>query len=139
MKRKSIPRLVVTLILTAMLLVSSNFAYASSNNEISTMSYYGTDTFIFYSVANKTNFYDGTFMAIEASATSSTGNSETITIKVYIVDRDVTKTYTIKTDGTTKKFDYIYLGLGSGSDVRITTSCSNSSAKITMSLTSYSW
>lgn len=139
MKRKSITRLVVTLILSAMLLVSSNFVYASSNNEISTMSYYGTSTFKFYKSAQRNNYYDGSFMAIEASATSSTGSSETVTISVYISSRKTTKTYTIKTDGTTKKFDYIYLGLGSGSDVRITTSCSNSSAEITMSLTSYSW
>ena len=56
MKRKSIIKLVVALILSTILLVSSNFVYASSNNEISTMSYYGADTFTFYSVANKTNF-----------------------------------------------------------------------------------
>ena len=138
MKRRSILKIAVTLILVIMVLLSSNFVYANTDSEISTMSYYGTDTFTFNGSTNKTYFYDGTFMAIEASATSSTGSSETVTIKVYIINRDVTKTYTIKTDGTTKKFDYIYIGLGGG-DVRNTTSCSNESAAITMSLTSYSW
>ena len=138
MKRRSILKIAVTLILVIMVLLSSNFVYANTDSEISTMSYYGTDTFTFHGSANKAYFYDGTFMAIEASARSSSGSLETVTIKVYIINRDVTKTYTIKTDGPTKKFDYIYIGLG-GSDVRITTSCSNSSAKITMSLTSYSW
>ena len=139
MKRRSILKIAVTLILVIMVLLSSNFVYANTDSEISTMSYYGTDTFTFNGSTNKTYFYDGTFMAIEASAASSTGSSETVTISIYISSRKTTKTYTIKTDGTTKKFDYIYLGLGSGSDVRITTSCNNESAAITMSLTSYSW
>ena len=110
-----------------------------SNSGISPFTYYDPGTFTFKKNTQITKKYDGTFMAIEAKATSSSGTADTITISVYIVPRNVTKTYTIKTDGKTSKFDYIYLGLSQTADVRINISCSNSSSNITMSLVSYSW
>ncbi len=116
-----------------------NHVNAISNPGIIPFAYYDPGTFTFRGSSQIVKTYDGTFMAIEANAKSSNGSSDTITINVYIEERNTTKTYTIKTNGETKKFDYIYLGSFSGSKVRITVSSSNSSSTITMSLISYSW
>ena len=110
-----------------------------NNGEYALDSYYNFATFSFVGTSSSIlKSFDGTFMAIEATATSSSGQSQDVTISVYIQSRNITKNYTVKSNGTMKKFDYIFLGFSGGSDVAITCSC-NSSDTITMNLTSYSW
>lgn len=82
--------------------------------------------------------YDGNYMGIEAVATSSSGSSVLVTMYVFIYSRNYTYTYNIYTNGTTYKYDYIYLGDEGSSDVGILFTC-NSSDTITVNIDSYSW
>ena len=96
-------------------------------------------SFSFKGTSNSvTRFHDGTFMAIEATATSASGKAYDVTIHVVILSRNVTNTYTLSSNGIMKKFDYIYLGLSGSSDVSIYCTCS-SSETITVKLKAYSW
>ena len=60
-------------------------------------------------------------------------------LQIYVDKTTTTHKYTIKTNGKNHKMDYIPLGDDGGSSVRIRLTCSNSSAVITATLTSYSW
>ena len=105
----------------------------------STDSYYSPSSFSFTGTSSQyIKQYSGTFMAIEVSATSSSGSSNLVTMTVYIASRNVTKTYTFYSNGSKNKFDYIFLGLSGSSSVSIGFSC-NSSDTINVSLTAYSW
>lgn len=125
-------------LLVMFLLLSYGVSFASSNSPISTYAYYDHGTIHFSKSKSITTRFDGTFMAIEFSATSSSNTSEPVTIKVFIENRNKTETYTAYTDGKNYKFDYIYLGLVNGSSVKITMSCSSSS-QISAHVKSYSW
>ncbi len=130
-------------ILVMYLLLCSLFSFtpvnAASNATIQPYSYYDIGSFSFTGTSKSviTN-YDGTFMAIEATATSASGKAYDVTLHVTIYGRNVTNTYTLSSNGTMKKFDYIYLGLSSSTDVSIYCTC-NSSEKITINLKTYSW
>lgn len=60
----------------------------------------------------------GMFMDVKVKATASNNNNETITMNVYIVDRNTTKSYTFLSDGQDHTYKNIYLGLSGGSSVR---------------------
>ena len=128
-----------TCILMSFLLVNlficSTPVKASSPYSIQPYAYYSKGSIQFKgSRIPITKNYDGTFMAIEAKSTSSSGNIYDVTIYVTIASRKVTNKYTISTNGSLKKF----LGLSGSSDVSIECKC-NSSDTINIELTSYSW
>lgn len=125
-------------LLVMFLLLSYGVSFASSNSSISPYAYYDDGIIYFTKSKSITSVYDGTFMAIEFSATSSSNTSEPVTISVYIDNRNKTETFTAYTDGKNYKFDYIYLDPANGSSVRITFS-SSSSNQISARVKSYSW
>lgn len=140
MKRRSILKIAVTLILVIMVLLSSNFVYANTDSEISTNAYYGGITTTFNGSKQISNqYYDGLFMAVEAKATASDNQSHKITLSVRIVNRDTVKNYTLYTNGQNYKFDYISLGLSGGSNAVISCTCDDPSVAVTINLTTYSW
>lgn len=121
------------------LFICSTPVKASSPYSIQPYAYYSTGSIQFKGSSRPiTKNYDGTFMAIEAKSTSASGNIYDVTIYVTIASRKVTNKYTISTNGSSKKFDYIFLGLSGSSDVSIECKC-NSSDTINIELTSYSW
>lgn len=131
-------------ILSIMSVVVMSFSFnsvnASTNGGISTYSYYGGTTATFYGSKQFANrYYEGTFMAVEATATASDNQSHKVTLKVNIINRNTVKTYTLYTNGQKKKFDYIGLGLSGGSSVIISCTCDNPSVAATIDLTTYSW
>lgn len=104
-----------------------------------TYAYYINGPFQFSGISNSVaKNYDGNYMAIEARATSSSGTAHEVKIHVFLYNRNVTETYTFPSNGSTYKFDYIYLGSSASSDTGIVFEC-NSSDTITMYMTSYSW
>lgn len=106
---------------------------------IQSRAYYENGPFQFSGHSNAiVKNYDGNYMAIEAKATSSSGSSVPVRIEVFLYNRNVTETYTVYSNGSTIKFDYIYLGSSASSDVAIMCFC-DSSDTITIELTSYSW
>lgn len=121
------------------LFICSNPVKASTFLSIQPCAYYSTGSFQFTKNSNSlVRNYDGSFMAIEATATSSSGNAYDINISVFISSLGKVNNYTVSSNGIKKKFDYIFLGLSGSSDVSITCSC-NSSDTITMDLITYSW
>lgn len=130
----------ILICLAAILLTFSCFGFTCVQaDEPQTCNYYHTGPFNFSGTSNSiAKNYDGTYMAVEATATSSSGASRAVTMYVFIYSRSVTETYTIYTNGTTQKFDYIYLGNEGSSDVVIAFQCSSSDT-ITIEYTSYSW
>ena len=106
---------------------------------VQTYAYFSPGPFKFSGISNSiARNYDGNYMAIEARATSSSGTAHTVKIHVFIYNRNITETYTFPCNGSTYKFDYIYLGSAASSDTVIAFEC-NSSDTITMKMTSYSW
>ena len=106
---------------------------------VQTYAYYENGPYRFSGVTNSVmHNYDGNYMAIEAKATSSSGAARSVKIHVYLYNRGVVETYTFPSNGSTYKFDYIYLGSANSSDVGIVFEC-NSSDTITLEMTSYSW
>lgn len=121
------------------LFICSTPVKAATLYSIQPYAYYSTGSFKFTGSSNAlTKNYDGTFMAIEATATSSSGNVYDVNISVFISSLGKVKNYTVSSNGSKKKFDFIFLGLSGSSDVSITCSC-NSSDTITMELITYSW
>ncbi len=107
-------------------------------SEISTNAYYDPNVVTFKGrYTGNSNYYDGRYMAFEATATSSDGKSHEVIISVYIASINTTKNYRIYTDGKTRKADYI--SIGNGSDAIISATCSDSSVRINLDLKMYSW
>lgn len=107
-------------------------------NEIMPYAYYDPSVISFRGSFNGTsNYYDGNYMAFEATATSSDGASKEIIITVYIESTGTTHRYKTYTDGVARKADYI--PVGSGSRAIISASCADSSVTINLDLKMYSW
>ncbi len=110
-----------------------------ANTIFQTCSYYDIPTFTFKGTSNSNvEKYDGTFMAIEASATSSSGKTYDVTIHVIIHSIGKEKTYILPSNGSTQKYDYIYIGLSASSNVTIYCTC-DASENISVKLKTYSW
>lgn len=125
--------------LSIILLTLSLFSCSSVQASVQSRAYYINGPFQFSGVSNSVaKNYDGNYMAIEARATSSSGTAHNVKIHVFIYSRNITETYTFPSNGSTYKFDYIYLGNEGSSDTGIVFEC-NSSDTITMHMTSYSW
>ena len=126
--------------LSIILLTLSCFCCTSVQaSGIQTYAYYSPSPFQFSGISNSiARNYDGNYMAIEARATSSSGTAHNVKIHVFIYSRNITETYTFPSNGSTYKFDYIYLGNEGSSDTGIVFEC-NSADTITMKMTSYSW
>lgn len=60
----------------------------------------------------------GMFLDINVRATASNNNSETITLEVYLENRNVIKTYTFYSNGQTYTYKNLFLGFSGGSGVR---------------------
>ena len=91
----------------------------SASTGASTLSYEDT-RFSFKGSCNLAYQCSGMFLDVSVNATASNNNNETITLKVYIGNRNVTKTYTFYSDGQTHQFKNIFLGFAGGSDVSFT-------------------
>ena len=91
----------------------------NANSEISPMTYEDYN-FSFKGSCNIARNCTGMFLDIRVKATASNNNNETITLNVFINNRDVTKTYTFLSDGQYHEFKNIFLGLSGGSPVRFT-------------------
>lgn len=77
----------------------------------------------------------GYFMDVTVSATASNNNNETIYLDIYIVNRNVIKSYTFYTEGgQSHSFNNIFLGLSGGSNVRFTFTGANPSITISGNL-----
>lgn len=139
-QNKYVSKIVLCLCISLMLLCSFTAVNASTEWGIEPYAYdEGTYTFQ-GSRKIMGNYYDGTFMAIEATATASDNQSHKVTISVIIGRSGDIKNYTVYTNGQMKKFDYIYLGgISKGSDVIISCSCDDSNATVTIRLKTYSW
>lgn len=102
------------------------FAY----NDPSAVSFCGSYT-------GKSMYYDGNYMAFEATATASDGVSREIIISVYIASTNTTKKYKTYSDGVARKADYI--PINEGSYAVISANCEDTSVTITLDLKMYSW
>lgn len=136
LKRKSI-----ILILTFFCILSlfmCCFPLKAQAVEISPFSYYDPSPVTFKGTYNYYDNFDGNYMAFEAKATASDGESHEIIITVYISNTNTTKQYRMYTDGVNRKADHISIGNG-GSYVSLKITCADKSANITLDLKTYSW
>lgn len=62
----------------------------------------------------------GKYMDMKVRATASNNNNETITVEVFIQNRNVTNSYTFLSDGKDHIYRNIYLGSSGGSPVYFT-------------------
>lgn len=76
--------------------------------------------FTFKGTFHKAYNCTGSFLDVSVRATASNNNNETITLQVYINNRNVTKSYTFLSDGQTHTFKNIFLGFSGGSNVGFT-------------------
>ena len=113
------------IIATLFTIFTITFPIQVKASDISTYAYYDP------------NYYDGRFMAFEATATASDGKSYEVIVSVYIASKNTTKNYRIHTDGKTRKADYI--SIGNGSDAIISATCADSSVIVNLDLKMYSW
>ncbi len=105
-KKKIIYILSATILVITILFANTNYIVEASS--ISPCAYYDPSEISFYGKSNSiVDYYDGNFMAIEAFATATDGVSRDVKISVYVNSTNKMRTYTIKTNGKTKKFDYI--------------------------------
>lgn len=116
MKKTFAKILVCTLIVLFACYSFSLYSPVSANEGISTLSYENT-SFSFKGTRTLSYQVSGMFLDVSVSATASNNNNETITLEVYIANRNVTKKYTFYSDGQTHQFKNIYLGLAGGSNV----------------------
>ncbi len=119
MKKTIVKMLICTLIVFCACYSFSLYIPVSANEGISTLTY-EKNNFSFKGTCNIAYHCSGMFLNVAVNATASNNNNETITLKVYVASRNVTKTYTFYSDGQTHEFKNIYLGLSGGSDVRFT-------------------
>lgn len=125
--------------LVSALLILSCFCCTSIEASTAQTYAYYSNNFQFSGTSNSLmKNYDGNYMGIEAKATSSSGASHDVKIHVYLYNRGTVETYTFPSNGSTYKFDYIYLGSAASSDVGLVFEC-NSSDTITLEMISYSW
>ena len=126
-------------IFLAVILLTISCFCCTSVNAVQPRAYYVVGPFQFSGYSNSVaQNYDGTYMAMEVKATSSSGTARQVKVHVFIYSRSITETYTLYSNGSTYKFDYIYLGNEGSSDVVIVFE-SSSSDTITLQMTSYSW
>lgn len=139
-QNKYVSKIVVCLSVVLMLLFSFTGVKASTERGIENYAYdEGTYTFQ-GSKKIMGNYYDGTFMAIEATATASDNQSHKVTITTVIDRSGKVNNYTIYTNGEMKKFDYIYLGgISKGSQVIISCKCDDPNVTVKINLKTYSW
>ena len=136
LKTKYFAVFLISLSIFCLLLFS--FPLQVKASSISPFAYYDPNSVSFKGTYNGvSNYYDGKYMAFEATATSSDGKSHEVIISVYIASTNTTKSYRIYTDGKTRKADYIPIGNGSSAIIRAT--CSNSSVTVNLDLKMYSW
>lgn len=130
--------IIITLIFILTFLIGfSNIEKVQASN-ILPCAYYDPSAISFIGTYRGTaNYYDGNYMAFEATATASDGISRELIITVYIASTNTTKQYKTYTDGITRKANNI--SIGNGSDVVISASCSDSSVTINLDLKMYSW
>ena len=136
LKRKSI-----ILILTFFCILSlfmCCFPLKAQAVEISPFSYYDPSPVTFKGTYNYYDNFDGNYMAFEAKAIASDGESHEIIITVYISNTNTTKQYRMYTDGVNRKADHIPIGNG-GSYVSLKITFTDKSANITLDLKTYSW
>lgn len=93
------------------------YSPVKANTEISALSYEDTN-FSFKDSCQISYQCSGMFLDVSVNATASNNNNETITMNIYIANRNVTKTYTFYSDGQTHQYKNIFLGFPGGSDVR---------------------
>lgn len=107
-------------------------------NGASTYAYYDPGPASFYgSMSSGSRYFDGDYMAVEINATAEDGISRELIIEVYVAYTNTIHRYRTYTDGITRKADYI--PIEGGSDAIITARCSDSSVRITIDTTMYSW
>lgn len=99
----------------------------------STLAYYEMG-FSFTGGTSVSRGFDGVFLTVRLMATSSSGNSEKVTLDMYVTNTGKTHTRTFYTDGLTYEFKNIYLSLKGGSDVRFTFSADNKDVTINMNM-----
>lgn len=139
-QNKYVSKIVLGLCISLMLLCS--FTAVNASTEWGIESYaYDSGTYTFKGSKKLMGiYYDGTFMAIEATATASDNQSHKVTITAVIDRSGKVNNYTVYTNGQMKKFDYIYLGgISQGSQVIISCTCDDPNVSVTIDLKTYSW
>lgn len=131
MKKTIVKMLICTLIVFCACYSFSLYIPVSASEGISTLSYENT-SFSFKGTRSLSYQCSGMFLDVSVRATASNNNNETITLKVYVANRNVTKTYTFYSDGQTHEFKNIFLGFAGGSDVRFTFTGANPEITINM-------
>lgn len=118
---KKIYTKIITCMIIALLAVStmSMFTPVKAGIGVSPLTY-ADYTFSFKGACNVSRGCEGTWLDIRVRGTAANNNNETITLKVFVTNRNVEKSYTFLTDGKYHEFKGIFLGLSGGSDVRFT-------------------
>lgn len=114
--------------------------YGDSENPM-TRGYFDPSPFTFVNAMNgETRYYDGGWMALEASATSTAGVIP-LHIDLLVYRTATHHDFTIWTNGGNNKFDWITLGSagGSSADCYYYVDSQYSSATNTVDVKSYSW
>lgn len=114
--KKLLTKILACLILSLVMISTVSMYIPVSAVGIQPYSYYAYNFSFSGSGCTISRGFDGMFMDVKVRGTASNNNNETITLKVSIVGRGVTKTYTFLTDGQDHEYKNIYLGL-SGSNV----------------------
>lgn len=102
--------------------------------EIEPYSYY-IQSFSFKGTCTIAKNVSGMWMDVKVKATANNNNNETITLEVYIENRDTRKKYTFLSDGQEHAFKGIYLGLSGGSSVGFSFTGANPAITINVDMT----
>lgn len=132
---KKIYKKIFIFLLTILCCISvfSLYQPVQANSGISTLSYDQID-FSFKGTCSVSENMTGSFMDVKVKATASNNNNETITLDIYINNRNVTKSYTFYSDGEYHTFKNIFLGFSGGSNVCFTFTGANPEITIYMNL-----
>lgn len=118
---KKIYTKIITCMIIALLAVStmSMFTPVKAETGVSPLTY-DQMSFSFKDSCSLARGCEGTWLDIRVKGTAANNNNETVTLKVYVINRNAEKTYTFLTDGQYHEFKGIFLGLSGGSNVRFT-------------------
>ena len=130
--KKTLTKILVCVLLALIALSTVSMYIPVSAASIQPYSYYN-NTFSFKGSCVISRGFDGSFLDIKVRGTAANNNNETVTMKVLIEGRNVTKTYTFLTDGKDHEYKNIFLGF-SGSGVAFNFVAANPEITLTLTL-----
>ena len=135
--RKFYSKILACILIALMMVSTIAMSTPVKASTASPLSYYEM-SFSFKDSCSIGRSFDKIFLDVRLMATADNGNSERVTLEVYVINTNKTKTYTFYTDGLTQVFNNIYLGLSGGSSVAFRFRADNPNVTINVNMSAES-